>query len=369
MKWWKYLAFLTIVALLLPLAPLAEGDFRIVVDLTPRIATADNPITATARAEGGTTPIQYTFAWHIVEEGEVHYVKEETNTTGVSTLPRPFGASGWVEVSAEDALGKWSNFVQYDFTVTGSTPNPIHCTVHFNQQTVTVGEELIGYTSLTGGTRPFTYAYYWDIKEGDQTHRLAYAESDLDVNRQVIPYGEMVILGVRVRDSVGRSAASFNNAYLDILKAVPNPLTGTVAVDKSTVAPGMPFQVSVQHSGGEPPYRYLYSFDDGEPNNVEDIPGDSASLTHTLNKMGNWSISVTVTDAFNRKLTLTTGIEVAVQPGDTNGDGVVDLTDIVGIIQHILEPARELKYPWAADPNGDGTVDILDLVWVIQRLL
>ncbi len=56
-------------------------------------------------------------------------------------------------------------------------------------------------------------------------------------------------------------------------------------------------------------------------------------------------------------------------PGDANGDNVIDVTDIVGIANSILDHASESFDAVAADVNGDGSVDVTDIVVVANIIL
>ena len=56
-------------------------------------------------------------------------------------------------------------------------------------------------------------------------------------------------------------------------------------------------------------------------------------------------------------------------PGDANGDGSVDITDVVAIVNHILgKPSSKFVFE-AADVKGDGSVDITDVVSVVNIIL
>ena len=48
--------------------------------------------------------------------------------------------------------------------------------------------------------------------------------------------------------------------------------------------------------------------------------------------------------------------------GDTNGDGNVDIADVVTVLNVMAEGTNEA----AADINGDGSVDIADCVTVLN---
>lgn len=55
--------------------------------------------------------------------------------------------------------------------------------------------------------------------------------------------------------------------------------------------------------------------------------------------------------------------------GDANGDGAVDVTDIVAIANHILGQGSHAVNTYAADVNGDGVIDVTDIVGVANLIL
>ncbi|MFQ6092280.1 MAG: dockerin type I domain-containing protein [bacterium] len=59
------------------------------------------------------------------------------------------------------------------------------------------------------------------------------------------------------------------------------------------------------------------------------------------------------------------------QRGDVDGDGGVDILDVVGAVNIVLEiPHPPTEYElWVADCNGDGNVDILDVVGIVNVVL
>ena len=56
-------------------------------------------------------------------------------------------------------------------------------------------------------------------------------------------------------------------------------------------------------------------------------------------------------------------------PGDSNGDGSIDVTDIVGIANAILGNPSASMNAAAADVNGDGCIDVTDIVAVANIIL
>ena len=56
-------------------------------------------------------------------------------------------------------------------------------------------------------------------------------------------------------------------------------------------------------------------------------------------------------------------------PGDANGDGSIDVTDIVSIANAILGRPSSSFDAAAADVNGDGSIDVTDIVVIANMIL
>ena len=56
-------------------------------------------------------------------------------------------------------------------------------------------------------------------------------------------------------------------------------------------------------------------------------------------------------------------------PGDANGDGAVNVTDIVEMVNYILGSPSDKFIFVAADVNGDGNVNVTDIVMVVNIIL
>jgi hypothetical protein len=97
------------------------------------------------------------------------------------------------------------------------------------------------------------------------------------------------------------------------------------------------------------------------PNNMQAGVYDVKLFSIVLNTVGNVAISPADVTA---KLTVKD-----VAPGDANGDGVINVTDVGMVIDHILEntPANFVRA--AADMNNDGDVDVTDVGLIIDLIL
>lgn len=54
--------------------------------------------------------------------------------------------------------------------------------------------------------------------------------------------------------------------------------------------------------------------------------------------------------------------------GDANGDGEVDISDVVRILLHLFQGGIRLEVPDAADVNDDGEINITDSIYLLQFL-
>lgn len=56
-------------------------------------------------------------------------------------------------------------------------------------------------------------------------------------------------------------------------------------------------------------------------------------------------------------------------PGDVNGDGLVNVTDIVATVNYIMEKPSEGFNKEAADLNGDGKINVTDIVMMVSIIM
>ena len=56
---------------------------------------------------------------------------------------------------------------------------------------------------------------------------------------------------------------------------------------------------------------------------------------------------------------------ILTMPGDTNGDGVLNVLDVVILVNDVLAGG----YSTAGDINGDGVLNVLDVVQLVNLIL
>lgn len=117
-------------------------------------------------------------------------------------------------------------------------------------------------------------------------------------------------------------------------------------------------------------------------NDVEEITGNSgAVLNITLEAAGNLAEGDYTVTLSNINLTMPNETKLTPAnatctltvrnciPGDANGDGEIDVTDIVAIANYILGRPGDSFDMVAADVNGDKDVDVTDIVTVANIIL
>ena len=55
--------------------------------------------------------------------------------------------------------------------------------------------------------------------------------------------------------------------------------------------------------------------------------------------------------------------------GDVNGDGTVNITDVILTVNHILGNTPDKFDKVAADMNGDDVINISDITQMVQAIL
>ena len=186
--------------------------------------------------------------------------------------------------------------------------------------------------------------------------------------------GTSVVLPVWLTNEEDITALQFDLTLPEGVSVSTNE-KGKLQVSKTNRCEDHTLSASKQSEGNI--YRVLlYSVD------VESITGNSGAVVNlTLDidegmeageyEIGISNINLTATDQTkitpaDATCTLTVRDYIT---GDANGDGTVDVTDIVAIANHILGQGIHAINTYAADVNGDEVIDVTDIVAVANLIL
>jgi len=115
-------------------------------------------------------------------------------------------------------------------------------------------------------------------------------------------------------------------------------------------------------TGYTPIDSYEWNFGDGNQTSTT-----TATITHVYTAEGNYTVSLVVIDKNGLSDSTSKVVPVSLTSGligDVNGDGTVDIFDLVIVSAAFGSNPGEPSWDARADINGDGTVDIFDLVIV-----
>lgn len=113
---------------------------------------------------------------------------------------------------------------------------------------------------------------------------------------------------------------------------------------------------------------YLNNFQDGELLRIPIMAGS----TETTSSGKLYTVRTATVDAVSHtcaEATFSATVSGAYKLGDGNGDGVVDISDYIGVANHILGNTPAGFNVDAADVNKDGVIDISDYIGVANIIL
>ena len=136
-------------------------------------------------------------------------------------------------------------------------------------------------------------------------------------------------------------------------------VNGTTLFDASSSIPGW------NGTGYAPIVNYTWNFGDGNITTTH-----TATITHVYTAEGNYTVTLTITDANNLSNSTSKIVKVSLTPGligDLNGDGVVDIYDLVIVAAAYGSSPGDHNWDARADTNNDSVIDIFDLVTVASH--
>jgi hypothetical protein len=164
------------------------------------------------------------------------------------------------------------------------------------------------------------------------------------------------IYAVSALDNQGREG--FLTNFID------NKIRLLADFETAIVDGGSPLVVQFTDSSTGTPTTWLWDFGDGETS-IEQNP------THTYTEAGDYSVSLTVSDAQGLQDLIRKAVRVkAFIAGDVNGDFLLDLSDAIAVLQFVSSiesiPAQAI-HP-ETDIDGDGAIGLAEAVYVLQRV-
>lgn len=353
-----------------------------------------DPLTVTATATGGVKPYQYQYNWRVSDgvdyNDSVYYTIAETDYTLMPSNRQliQFGQSGHVWVTVKDAEENTATI--YDrlyFNISGY--DAMKVVAQPETDTVKAGDAMTVNVKIMGGKAPYSYRYEWFVMDNGKSKEIATTDfTSAHSDTQQIPFGQEGCVYVYVKDSVGHKVVEYKEACFTVTGYSSMQATGVLSADQ--VEAGQELTVKASVTNGIAPYTYRYEWyvteSEDEPalfaqtkefgtgnTHTQKIPDGTHGYALCYIKDSVGAVVETVQLPFTIIMSESTPTPTPTPTpmpakGDANGDGIVDILDLVSIIDFIVSDSPTLSMQ-NADANGDGIVDILDLVWIIDRIV
>ncbi|MHC1786570.1 MAG: dockerin type I domain-containing protein [Christensenellales bacterium] len=350
-------------------------------------------ITVTWDLSGGKPPYSVnTYYWVVKEEGSERDIYEDSGS-GLTAESLSFtptkGNALRLELHLQDSENRVLSFNTDWVPVTGAaTVEQLAGKISFDKASVAAGETITVTWDLSGGKPPYSVnTYYWVVKE-EGSKRDIYEDSGSSLTAESLSFtptkGNALRLELHLQDSENR-VLSFNTDWVPVTGAATvEQLAGKISFDKASVAAGETITVTWNLSGGKPPYSvntyYWVVKEEGSKRDIYEDSGSSLtaeSLSFTPTKGNALRLELHLQDSEKRVLSFNTDwvpvrdkSDPEPNPGDANGDGKIDLQDLVALIDYLVSGKAPASMTNAnADGSADGVIDLQDLVWIIDEIV
>ncbi len=365
-----------------------EELIKVDVSVDATSVAVGQPITGSWTASGGKSPYTYACYWH-AKEGEndyFHTVRHKTTDLLTDQFTPGYGMEGKLYVVATDSDGQTGG-AGVEFAITGAAavdPLALQLTLSSDVADASQGQTMTANWNATGGSGEYHYEVTWHISEiasSSAAQRVRYLADYMQTSDSLaITYGAMGEVYVGVRDSDGRWSSESVRFPIIGSAAAESILTADLTLSEDQPQAGDTLTVTAAPSGGKEPYTLAYEwfyrpeqYTQTQVSFHKQAASDQLTSSATLPAAPSGYVVLTLSDASGRSIEQSKSFTIhvpsaMVRRGDANGDGSVDIIDLVAIIDYIVSGTPCTSMP-NADANGDGDVDILDLVWIIDAIV
>ena len=274
----------------------AAAGMKVNATVTTTSSYVGATATIKASAANGTAPYQYKYIYK-VNSGSWVTLKNFSTATTASFKVASVGTYT-VRVYAKDKLNKQIycdvTFTSKEQYVALSNSSTISAT------TVTLGKTFNITAKASGGTKPYTYAYYYKIQDGAQKTIKTYSTtSSVSVK---LPSAGYYTVQCIVKDKAGKTVTKTFNVTVTSKSSAALSNTSTVAA--SSVNLGTALKITGKATGGTAPYQYAYYYS-ADGTNYTTISGYTKTATASvkLPKVGTYKIKTIVKDYTGKTVT------------------------------------------------------------------
>ena len=356
-------------------------------------AQVGQPVTASFTVSGGKPPYTLTGKWE-VRKADTNWLSWEVkglSQPGTTSLTPREGVMGLFALTIRDEDGRYKEAVSPTFEITGSGDQAsLSATMTLDKTTMKMDERLTASWQVTGGTPPYQAETRLLVYDADTGQMLTGMEGTPVAGQDqatFVPAAEGDgVVKLTITDAQGLRYEVDKEVSIRGRTGLPPQLTAQMILSKQEGmdlaaceyqllygTPPLQMQISCRSwlPGTEPAeYRWGKSFE-------VDAHGKVSISLSTLTDQG--QVALKVTDADGRTalwqsepFPMPPGEAPTPPPvgrrGDADNNQQVNLADLTCMMNHILTKSDVPAFH-NADVNGDGNVDMTDLVAVIAMVV
>ena len=265
-------------------------------------------VTITGAANGGTSP--YTYAFYFRRSGNTTWkaIGTEFGTATKATLTPSAEAEYEVKVVVKDSKSKTAEKIM-KVTAVKEDANALKNTSVINSDKVQVGDTVRMAASASGGTAPYTYAYYYK-RSTNTTWKLLGDKFGTNSSKGFTPTAEADYdIKIIVKDSTGATAEK----TFKVTAVAELELTNVSAINCSKLKLGGNVKLTGKAVGGKSPYTYSFAFKRATNTNFKTIGTAYSGATTAKIKPtaeGDYDFRIIVKDAEGTRVAKTFKVTV-----------------------------------------------------------
>ncbi len=249
--------------------------------------TLGDTLTVTGAASGGTSP--YNYAVFYKKTSDSSYTTAQKYSTNKTVKIKPAKATTYkVLVRVKDSEG---TYVDKTFSVTVK-PLPLTNKSTMSAKSIVLGNSVTLTGAATGGTTPYTYAFYYKKSTASSYTTLKSFSTTKTVTLKPTASGTYDVV-IKVKDSAG--TVERNQYSLTVTK----PLTNSSKLSATTIALGNSVTLTGAATGGTSPYYYAFYYKKSTDSSYTTLKAFSTTKTVTLKPTasGTYDVVIKVKDS------------------------------------------------------------------------
>lgn len=307
------ISFLLLVIFALPLTDFsvdATSPIKIDSKVTVSSVYVGGKATVKAVASNGQAPYQYKFTYKLNSGSWITIKNYSSSNTATFTMSK----EGTYTIRAY-TKDKINTQIYCDIKTTAKLkPTPLANNSTISKTTINFGQNVKVTSKASGGTSPYTYAYYYQIQDGTKKTYKTFSNTTSATIK--LPSAGYYTVQSVVKDKTGKTLAKTFNVTVKKNTAVA--LKNGVTASASSVNLGNSVKVTSKATGGNQPYQYTYyySLNGGKYTKASGY-SKSAVANIKLPSSGFYSIRSTVKDTSGNTFSTYKAITVKKVTGKT----------------------------------------------------